>query len=312
MQTIFFSIFAPKIKITYFMTEKEIKEITKILEDAGWQPHLCDTPIPTYESVYAGRLDDPGQIPPGMTLVPNAFLKMYKECMVRVIGNSMIDRGIEDGDWVRMSYGQQPHDGDIVVVAIGTECTLKCYYEDDDGTRWLLSQNKAEKELYKPIRLDEDLGFVYLCGVVTEMSKPLPRVPVKDMRSLVIEAKANIEEEPSISVERVRNVIKILGKEIKVARQWYAVCRSMMDELVYDENDFESFCDMVKQVLPNHQHLPKVAEMQTMAVESFAKPVCRWEERKSPVKGKRFKAYRTLADKATMLLKMSEAEFQEL
>jgi hypothetical protein len=199
-----------------------------------------------------------------------------------------------------------------VVVAIGTECTLKCYYEDDDGTRWLLSQNKAEKELYKPIRLDEDLGFVYLCGVVTEMSKPLPRVPVKDMRSLVIEAKANIEEEPSISVERVRSVIKILGKEIKVARQWYAVCRSMMDELVYDENDFDSFCDMVKQVLPNHQHLPKVAEMQTMAVESFAKPVCRWEERKSPVKGKRFKAYRALADKATMLLKMSEAEFQEL
>ena len=294
------------------MTEKEIEEITKILEDAGWQPHLCDTPIPAYESVHAGSLNDPGQIPPGMELVPKAFLRIYKEAMIKVIGNSMLDRGIEDGDWVRMSYGQQPHDGDIVVVAIGSECTLKCYYEDDDGTRWLLSQNEAEKELYKPIRLDKDLDFVYLCGVVTELSKPLPRVPVKDMRSLVNEAKANLEEEPSISEERVRSVIKILGMEIKVARQWYAVCRSMMDELVYDENDFDSFCDMVKKVLPYHQHLPRVAEMQTMAVESFAKPVFKWEERRAPVKGKRFKAYRALADKTTMLLTMSEAEFQKL
>ena len=169
------------------MTEKEIEEITKILEDAGWQPQICDTPIPAYESVHAGSLNDPGQIPPGMELVPKAFLRIYKEAMIKVIGNSMLDRGIEDGDWVRMSYGQQPHDGDIVVVAIGSECTLKCYYEDDDGTRWLLSQNEAEKELYKPIRLDEDLDFVYLCGVVTELSKPLPRVPVKNMRNLVIE-----------------------------------------------------------------------------------------------------------------------------
>jgi hypothetical protein len=294
------------------MTEKEIQEITKILEDAGWQPHLCDTPIPAYESVHAGNPDDPGQIPPDMVLVPKAFLRMYQESMVRVIGNSMIDRGIEDGDWVRMSYGRTPHDGDIVVVAIGTECTLKCYYEDDDGTRWLLSQNRAEKDQYKAIRLDDNLDSVYLCGVVTELSKPLPRVPVKDMRSLVKEAKSEIVEKPRISEQRVRSVIKILGLEIKVARQWYGVCRSMMDEMVIDENEFGTFCDMVKSVLPYHQHLPKESEMQAMAVESFAKPVCKWDERRAPVKGKRYKIYRALADKTTDLLTMSEAEFQKL
>ena len=37
------------------MDEKEFKEILKILEDAGWQPQLCDTPIPVYESVHAGN-----------------------------------------------------------------------------------------------------------------------------------------------------------------------------------------------------------------------------------------------------------------
>ena len=83
------------------MDEKELREILKILEDAGWQPQVCDTPIPVYESVHAGNPIDPGQIPPDMALVPKAFLKLYQEAMVKVQGNSMVDAGIEDGDWVR-------------------------------------------------------------------------------------------------------------------------------------------------------------------------------------------------------------------
>ena len=171
------------------MNEKEFKETMALLEAAGWQPQLCDTPIPLYESVHAGNPDDPSNIPPDMVLVPKAFMSLYRESMVRVKGNSMIDRGIEDGDMVRMVYGQTPRDGDIVVVAIGTECTLKCYYEDDDGTPWLVPQNRAEKEKYRAIRLDGNHESVYLCGVVTELCKPLPRVPNRAMRGLVNETK---------------------------------------------------------------------------------------------------------------------------
>ena len=294
------------------MTEEEIKRILKILEDAGWQPQLCDTPIPAYESVHAGNPADPGQIPPDMVMVPKAFLSMAPESMVKVTGNSMIDIGIEEGDWVKMIIGRTPRDGDIVVVAIGSECTLKSYYEDDDGTRWLVPQNKAGKDKYKVIKLDENNGKVHLCGVVTEVLKPLPRVSGKAMRSLVSEVKANFQEEPRISDQRVKSVIKILGHEIKVARMWYAVCRSMMDEQVFETDRFDLFCDYVKRVLPYHQHLPKVAEMQAMAVESFAKPVSKWDERRAPVKGKRFKDYRAIADKTTLLLTISEAEFEKL
>lgn len=294
------------------MTEEEITEIIRLLEAAGWQPQLCDTPIPVYESVHAGNPEEPGQIPPDMVLVPRAFLSMYPESMVRVKGNSMIDRGIEDGDWVKMCYGRTPHDGDIVVVAIGMECTVKCYYEDEDGVKWLVPQNKREKDRYKVIKLDEEAGNVHLCGVVTDISKPLPRVPDKAMKGLVDEAKANYIEESKISNERIDRVIKMIGPEIKIARQWYAVCRSMMDETVVGEDEYDIFCAKVKRVLPYHQHLPKVAEMQAMAVESFAKPVSKWEERRAPVKGKRFKTYKSFAEKTTCLLTMSEAEFSKL
>lgn len=178
------------------MTEDELREILSLLEKAGWQPQLCDTPIPLYESVHAGNPEEPSNIPPDMVLMPKAFLSLYRESMVRVKGNSMIDRGIEDGDMVRMVFGQTPRDGDIVVVAMGTECTLKCYYEDDDGTPWLVPQNRAEKDMYKTIRLDGSTEGVYLCGVVTELCKPLPRVPARAMRGLVNEAKGNLPRLP--------------------------------------------------------------------------------------------------------------------
>ena len=103
------------------VTKEELREIFELLEKAGWQPQLCDTPLPAYESVHAGNPMDPGQVPPDMILMPKAFLSMCPESMIKVKGNSMLDAGISDGDWVKMTIGQEPRDGDIVVVAI--ECT---------------------------------------------------------------------------------------------------------------------------------------------------------------------------------------------
>lgn len=281
------------------MDEKDYKDILKILEDAGWQPQVCDTPIPVYESVHAGNPEEPGQIPPDMVLVPKAFLSMYPEAMVRVQGNSMIDRDIEDGDWVKMCYGRTPHDGDIVVVAIGSECTVKSYYEDEDGVGWLVPQNKREKEKYKVIRLDEDAGNVHLCGVVTDIRKPLPRVPDKAMKALVDEVKANYEEKPKVCEQRVRKTIGIIESEIKVARLWYAVYRPLIDVGTdcLEKDDFEGFCSLVRSVVPDHEHLPSVQEMQRMAVLSFSKPVKYWDVNDAPVGRGRFKAYMKIAER---------------
>lgn len=285
------------------MTEEELKEILKKLEDAGWQPQLCDTLIPVYESVHAGDPADPGQLPPEMKSVPKALLEMFRESMVVVKGNSMIDMGIEDGDTVRISCGRTPRDGDIVVVAIGSECTLKAYYEDDDGTRWLVPQNKAEKGKYKAIRLDEHLDTVYLCGVVTELCKPLPRVPGRNMRSVVNEAKASYEK-PLISERRVRSIIRAVESEIRVARLWYAVYRPLVDVGTdcLRKDDFEAFCTLVESVVPDHEHMPSVQEMQRMAVLSFSRPVRYWNVSDAPVKGWRFKAYMNIAERMFELL----------
>ena len=187
--------------------QEELEDILALLEEAGWQPQLCDTPLPAYESVHAGNPVSPGQVPSDMIMMPKAFLSMCPESMVRVVGNSMLDAGISDGDWVKMTIGQQPKDGDIVVVAIGAECTVKSYYEDDEGVRWLIPQNKAEQGLYKVICLDEVQGEkVYLCGVVKEIMRSLPRVSTRMLRSTLSALKPSADES-QITEQRVNEAI---------------------------------------------------------------------------------------------------------
>ena len=67
--------------IKKIMNGEELKEILKLLTEAGMKPMLCDTPIPVYESLQAGAPEEPGQAPK-MVLVPKAFLSMYRESMV--------------------------------------------------------------------------------------------------------------------------------------------------------------------------------------------------------------------------------------
>ena len=277
------------------MSEKEVKEILELLEKAGWEPQLCDTPLPAYESVHAGNPMDPGQVPSDMIMLPRAFLSACPESMIRVQGNSMQDAGISDGDGVKMTIGQEPRDGDIVVVAIGLECTVKSYYEDDNGVRWLIPQNKAEEGMHDVICLDDTQERVYLCGVVKEILKELPRVSTRSMRNTLNALRSkDREEEPRISEQRVDEVIRLMAPEVKIGRQWYAVYKPLEEKKVYGKEDYVAFCDRVRQEVPEHKHLPVEVEMQRMAVQSFKKPVRQWNPNDAPVQGKRFVAYQKI------------------
>jgi len=284
------------------MDEQELKEIMTILAQQGWQPMLCDTPIPIYESVHAGNPVESGQIPADMTLIPNALLSTNPEMLVRVIGDSMVDVGIADGDFVKMAYGVSPRDGDIVVVVIDGECTIKSYYEDDEGVSWLVPQNEEKKDEYRIIRLDDSWCKIYMCGVVNEVLKTMPRVPVRNMRKRVNEARAMYEKQTEISEQQVRRVIREMGSKINVARLWYAVYRVFVDYNIVEDDGFGAFVDMVKEEVPKHKHLPVRDELQRMAALSFAKSVKVWNENNAPVKGKRYKDYLKIAQEAENML----------
>jgi repressor LexA len=70
--------------------------------------------------------------------------------MLKVVGDSMIDAAISDGDWVVVRQQQDADNGDIVAAMIDGEATVKTL-QRKNGHAWLLPHNSA----YEPIPADE-------------------------------------------------------------------------------------------------------------------------------------------------------------
>ena len=67
--------------------------------------------------------------------------------MLEVVGESMKDAGIIEGDLVLVERGKTPHRGDIVLALVDNEYTLK-YFESEYGKPVLVPANKAFKKIY--------------------------------------------------------------------------------------------------------------------------------------------------------------------
>lgn len=70
--------------------------------------------------------------------------------LLRVVGDSMVDAAITDGDWVVVRQQQVAENGDIVAAMIDGEATVKTY-KRKDGHLWLMPHNPA----YAPIPGDD-------------------------------------------------------------------------------------------------------------------------------------------------------------
>lgn len=66
---------------------------------------------------------------------------------LRVMGESMIDAGIMDGDIVVVESQRYAHDGEIVVAMIEDEATVKRFYHESDRIR-LQPENKTMKPIF--------------------------------------------------------------------------------------------------------------------------------------------------------------------
>lgn len=83
----------------------------------------------------------------------------------KVIGDSMKDLGIHDGDIIAIDRILEPQDGDIAVCVVNNDFTLKSIRTEKDCV-WLMPAN----EKYKPILVTEDDDF-QVWGIVTHTLK---------------------------------------------------------------------------------------------------------------------------------------------
>ena len=279
----------------------EAQEAYKLLDEAGMNPQWCDTPVPCYEaSVQAGLPTDPGDISLGeqLMMAQNVSKGSLTFC-VHVSGQSMKDANILDGDQVEVLSGVPVKDGDIVIAEIDKEYTLKSFYVDEQDNKWLVPANTA----FKPILLTEEMEVRFL-GKVVCVIKDAPRVPYAELSKWVKVARDGMPEKQEITEERVEQVIREMGDEVKEIRKWYAVFRAMVDAEVFDPYDYEPFARKVAEVLPNHKRLPVPSELRRLADACFRKKVCLWRESDAPVHGHHFRNYLRLAQLTEKKLKM--------
>ena len=83
----------------------------------------------------------------------------------RVMGESMRDAGISDGDLLVVDKSVKPSDGSVAVCFIDGEFTVKRVRIEYDGI-WLMPANQA----YKPFKVTEEHHFV-IWGVVIHVIK---------------------------------------------------------------------------------------------------------------------------------------------
>jgi repressor LexA len=70
--------------------------------------------------------------------------------MLKVCGDSMINAGILDGDWIVVRHQPAAENGDVVAAMIDSEATVKTYMQTN-SQEWLIPQNPA----YTPIPGDD-------------------------------------------------------------------------------------------------------------------------------------------------------------
>ncbi|MCE9499741.1 MAG: transcriptional repressor LexA [Leptospira sp.] len=79
---------------------------------------------------------------------------------LRVIGDSMIDAGIQNGDIAIIQKKDTARNGDIIVALVEDEATLKTYFKESDHIRLEPSNSK-----YKPIKTKKALIMGKLVGL---------------------------------------------------------------------------------------------------------------------------------------------------
>lgn len=273
--------------------EKDLQKIFQELQEAGWNPELCNVAVPLIDSgVQAGVPTDNGEYTHGELFgLPESLINCNPTFVIVVKGESMKDANILPGDRVQVTMGVTARDGDIVILAINDEYTLKAYFTDERGNQWAVPYNKA----YKPLLLTPDMKL-NIVGKVTCVVKDAPRMPYNEMMKRVLEVRDNIAPDcKAITPERVEQVIRYMGVEVKQVRQWYAVFRAMVDLELLADCDYDPFVEKVSALLPTHKRLPVTAELRRMATDSFRKEVDKWKSNDAPVSGYRFDYYLKLA-----------------
>jgi repressor LexA len=134
------------------VTEDDVVEVPVLGKVAAGQPMLA---VPNYEDTVK---------------IDRFFIGQNREVFaLRVKGDSMIEAGILDGDYVFIRKQLHASPGEVVVAMLGDEATVKRYYPEGDTIRF----EPANSAMGPIIVRKRDFRSVNLLGVVIGVYRKL-------------------------------------------------------------------------------------------------------------------------------------------
>jgi repressor LexA len=127
------------------------RNIEVLISPEGWDATTADgniaamsatTMVPWVGQIAAGIPITADQNIEEVMALPRTLVGQGELFMLKVVGESMIDAAICDGDWVVVRRQQNADNGDIVAAQIDGEATVKTF-KNRDGQIWLLPRNSA-------------------------------------------------------------------------------------------------------------------------------------------------------------------------
>jgi len=114
----------------------------EILKDGASQPPKRVVNVPVLGRIAAGQPILAEENIEDVFPLPRDFVREDASFILRVRGDSMIEAGIYDGDYLVVRQQATANNGEIVAAMIGDEATVKRYYRERDHIR-LQPENSA-------------------------------------------------------------------------------------------------------------------------------------------------------------------------
>ncbi len=131
-------------------TARTLEVIQRLTQELDAPPMLPNSDsvrmVPLVGRIAAGVPITADQQVDDIVALPDQLVGSGDLFMLKVVGDSMVDAAICDGDFVVVRQQQTADNGDIVAAMLDEEATVKVF-KQRDGHTWLLPQNTA----YEPI-----------------------------------------------------------------------------------------------------------------------------------------------------------------
>jgi repressor LexA len=132
----------------------------------GYAGQAGTAPVPYYGKIHAGEpalLDDNRE---AFLTMDRRFVPNERAFFLKVKGDSMIGRGINDGDYVMVNPMAEPRDGEVIAARLGEEATIKSLHHRGNAIV-LEPANPAEREI--TVSPGDDFSVL---GVVSGVFRP--------------------------------------------------------------------------------------------------------------------------------------------